>query len=93
MREALRAVAALSTTPGGSDGRKEVTRIKMFVRRMEDTEMVGRAVKEVMLPEDSDLGKGIDNRDVDWAATMIVGVEFVMEEMLVEVEVDAVTGY
>ena len=49
----------------------------MFVTEQEDTEAVGRALKE-------SLG------DVRPAATMIVGVRFVDKDMKVEIEADAV---
>jgi len=55
---------------------------------MQDIDAVGRAVRDVMHANSAETVQ-----DVDWAATMIVGAEFVMEEMLVEIEVDAVTGY
>jgi len=49
----------------------------MFVTRQEDTEAVGKALKE-------SLG------DVRPAATMIVGARFVDNDMRVEIEADAV---
>jgi enamine deaminase RidA (YjgF/YER057c/UK114 family) len=63
-------------------GKKEdVVRGKLFVRHHEDCDLVGRAMKDILS------GEG-----VAWAATMIVGVSFVSEGMLVEVELDAVVG-
>jgi hypothetical protein len=40
MHEPMRAVATLSMIPEESNGRKEVMRIKMLVRRMEGTEVI-----------------------------------------------------
>ncbi|KAA8909315.1 YjgF-like protein [Sphaerosporella brunnea] len=59
--------------------KEDVVRVRLFVARHEDCDDVGRGMKEVLAD-----GNGA------WAATMIVGVAFVREEMLVEVEVDAV---
>lgn len=59
-------------------GKKEdVVRVRMFVTRDEDGEDVGRALKEAF-------------GEVEPAATMILGVRFVKEEMRVEIEADAV---
>ncbi|KAH8813585.1 YjgF-like protein [Flagelloscypha sp. PMI_526] len=68
--EIIRAVEAL----GGS--KNDIMRVRMFVRRDEDTGPVGSALK-------SSLG------DVAPAATMIVGAKFVHQDMLVEIEADA----
>lgn len=59
--------------------KEDIARVRMFVTRQEDTEAVGRALKE-------SLG------DVRPAATMIVGVGFVDKDMKVEIEADAVVS-
>ncbi|KAG6860791.1 hypothetical protein C0995_007597 [Termitomyces sp. Mi166 len=69
--EIIRAIEALGGT------RQDVMRIRMFVTADEDTNDVGRALKE-------------NFGDVGPAATMIVGAEFVRAEMKVEIEADAV---
>ncbi|CCX13519.1 YjgF-like protein [Pyronema domesticum] len=71
LEESIRAIAGL----GGSI--QNIARIKLFVRREEDCDSVGRAMAEVMIGQ-------------SFAATMIVGASFVRDEMLVEVEMDAV---
>lgn len=58
----------------------DVVRVRMYVRNGEDTEGVGKAFKDRIASEDGGP-----------AATMIVGVGFVDEKILVEIEVDAVT--
>ena len=63
---------------GHLQGNKEdIARVRMFVTEQEDTEAVGRALKE-------SLG------DVRPAATMIVGARFVDKHMKVEIEADAI---
>lgn len=57
--------------------KEDVARVRMFVTRQEDSEAVGKALKE-------SLG------DVRPAATMIVGARFVDDDMKVEIEADAV---
>lgn len=58
-------------------GKREcVTRVRMFVRDQGDSGEVGRALKDAL-------------GDVMPAATMILGVGFVDEEMKVEIEADA----
>ena len=69
-QEGLRAVTALGGT------RMDVVRVRMFVTSQEDTDGVGRALKEAL-------------GDVGPAATMIVGAKFVKPEMKVELELDA----
>jgi enamine deaminase RidA (YjgF/YER057c/UK114 family) len=77
-KEALRAVIAL----GGDSG--DVIRVRMFVARKEDTEGVGEAFAAFF--------KGRGETEVGTAATMIVVGGFVDEEMLVEIEMDAVVS-
>lgn len=60
------------------DVRRYVTRIKMFVRKVEDCEAVGEAMRDVF--------KAAGN---EWASTLLAGIVLVAEEMLVEVELDA----
>lgn len=63
-------------------GKKEdIVRVKMFVRRDQDADAVGKGMKDALSSEEG-----------AWAATMITGVSFVNAEMLIEVEVDAVVG-
>ncbi|KAF8158010.1 YjgF-like protein [Crassisporium funariophilum] len=69
--EIILALEALGAT------KEDVVRIRMFVTADEDSDGVGRALKEVF-------GK------VGPAATMILGVRFVDAEMKVEIEADAV---
>ena len=57
--------------------KEDVVRVRMFDTRDEDSGEVGRALKEVF-------------EDVGPAATMILGVRFVSDEMKVEIEADAV---
>ena len=57
--------------------KEDVSRVRMFVTEQEDTEAVGRALKESF-------------GDVRPAATMIVGSRFVDKDMKVEIEADAV---
>jgi len=57
--------------------KEDVARVRMFVTEQEDTEAVGRALKESF-------------GDVRPAATMIVGSRFVDKDMKVEIEADAV---
>lgn len=66
-------IAAVKKLGGKSE---DIVRVKMFVRREEDADAVGKGMKDTLSGA--------------WAATMIVGVGFVNREMLVEVEVDAV---
>ncbi|KAH8813597.1 YjgF-like protein, partial [Flagelloscypha sp. PMI_526] len=68
--EIIRAVGAL----GGS--KNDIMRVRMFVRREEDTGSVGS-------PSKASFG------DVAPAATMIVGSKFVHQDMWVEIEADA----
>ncbi|KAG6919260.1 hypothetical protein DXG01_008056 [Tephrocybe rancida] len=68
--EIVRAVEALGGT------RQDVMRVRMFVTADEDTDDVGRALKE-------------NFGEVGPAATMIVGARFVSKEMKVEIEADA----
>ncbi|KAI5795035.1 YjgF-like protein [Geopyxis carbonaria] len=74
LEESLNAIGKL----GGNIG--DVVRVRLFVKRQEDTDTVGEAMKELF-----------EGR-CEWAATMIVGVGFVDEEMMVEVEVEAIVG-
>ncbi|KAI0765864.1 YjgF-like protein [Trametes elegans] len=55
----------------------DIIRVRIFVTDAADTDNVGKALKEVL-------------GEVRPAATMIVGPKFVSEEMLVEIEADAV---
>ena len=76
--QALQAFSEIIRAVEALDGTKEdVVRVRMFVTRDEDSGEVGRALKEVF-------------EDVGPAATMILGVRFVSEEMRVEIEADAV---
>ena len=59
------------------DARGYVTRVRMYVRNVEDCEAVGNAVSAVLK------GHG------DFAATLLAGIVLIAPEMLVEVEVDA----
>ena len=70
-REIINAIERLQGT------KKDVARVRMFVTEQNDTEAVGRALKETF-------------GDVRPAATMIVGSRFVDKEMKVEIEADAV---
>jgi enamine deaminase RidA (YjgF/YER057c/UK114 family) len=54
-----------------------VARVRMFVTYGEDAEDVGRALLEAF-------------GDIEPAATMIVGAKFILPQMLVEIEADAV---
>lgn len=76
--QALQAFSEIIRAVEALGGTKEdVVRVRMFVTRDEDSGEVGRALKEVF-------------GDVGPAATMILGVRFVSEEMRVEIEADAV---
>jgi enamine deaminase RidA (YjgF/YER057c/UK114 family) len=57
--------------------KNDVARVRMFVTEQQDTEAVGRVLKESF-------------GDVRPAATMIVGSRFVDKDMKVEIEADAV---
>ncbi|KAI8974868.1 YjgF-like protein, partial [Trametes punicea] len=69
--EIVRAVEGLGGTA------KDITRVRMFVTNGQDTDDVGRALREAL-------------GEFSPAATMIVGAKFVSSEMLVEIEADAV---
>jgi len=60
--------------------KEDIARVRMFVTAQEDTEAVGRALKE-------------SPGDVSPAATMIVGARFVQSDMKVEIEADAVVSF
>ncbi|KIK97952.1 hypothetical protein PAXRUDRAFT_824418 [Paxillus rubicundulus Ve08.2h10] len=72
-REIITAVEAL----GGKKG--DIVRVQMFVTYDDDSEEVGRALKE-------ELG------DVEPAATMILGAKFVSPDMRVEIQADAIAS-
>jgi len=74
LNESVKAIEKL----GGK--KEDVVRVRLFVRRQGDTADVGKAMKTVF-------GEEVGCK---WAATMLVGSSFVEEEMMVEVEVDAV---
>ncbi|KAE8149749.1 Endoribonuclease L-PSP/chorismate mutase-like protein [Aspergillus avenaceus] len=77
LQECIRAVQAL-----GGKGAENVVRVRMFVSRHEDCTAVGEGFSEV-LGRSSQPGVGS-------AATMVVVQGFVDDQMLVEVEVDAI---
>lgn len=82
-REALKAVEAL----GGK--KEDICRVRMFVGRTEDCEVVGRAFQGGF----ESTAEEAERTQVGCAATMIVVPGgFVSGEMVVEVEVDAVVG-
>ncbi|KAJ5908465.1 Chitin synthase C [Penicillium taxi] len=66
----------------GGKGAENVVRCRMFITRKEDSTAVGEAFKEY-------LGKG-QGEGFGAVATMVVVAGFVDDEMLVEIEVDAI---
>ena len=78
LEEIIQAIQAV-----GGKGAESVVRCRMFVSRKEDCGVVGEAFREV-------LGKQ-NGGQVGTAATMIVVANsFVDDDMLVEIEVDAI---
>ena len=80
--QAIKAFKEVVTAIEALGGKKEdIVRIRMFVASQNDATEVGRALKQEM-------------GEVQPTATMILGAKFVSSEMLVEIEVDAVSfGY
>jgi enamine deaminase RidA (YjgF/YER057c/UK114 family) len=77
--ESIKAIQAL-----GGEGAQSVVRVKMFVARKDVCGVVGEAFREIF-------GKGKGDRELGTTATMIVVQNgFIDDDMLVEVEVDAV---
>ncbi|RJE24797.1 YjgH family [Aspergillus sclerotialis] len=76
LTECINAVKAL-----GGKGAESVVRVKMFVSRHEDCPAVGEGFKEILARDGAGIGT---------TATMIVVNGFIDENMLVEVEVDAI---
>ncbi|KAJ5223649.1 hypothetical protein N7468_008191 [Penicillium chermesinum] len=77
LQEIIQAIQAV-----GGKGAEDVVRCKMYVRRKEDTSAVAAGFKEI-------LGQDGTGR-IGTTATMIVVNGFVDDEMLVEIEVDAI---
>ncbi|TEB24018.1 YjgF-like protein [Coprinellus micaceus] len=68
----------------GGNPKTDVVRVRMYVTHDEDGGDVGKALKE------SGFGAGEDGKEGGPAATMILGVKFVDQDMKVEIEADAV---
>ena len=79
LEEILQAIQAV-----GGKGAENVVRCKMYVRRKEDCSAVAAGFKEI-------LGKD-EARKIGTVATMVIVSGFVDDEMLVEIEVDAIAG-
>lgn len=78
LKEIVQAIQAV-----GGKGAEDVVRCKMYVSRKEDCSAVAAGFKEI-------LGKD-DSTGIGTVATMVVVSGFVDDEMLVEIEVDAIT--
>lgn len=76
LTECINAVKAL-----GGKGAESVVRVKMFVSRHEDCPAVGEGFKGVLAKDGAGIGT---------TATMLVVNGFIDQNMLVEVEVDAI---
>jgi enamine deaminase RidA (YjgF/YER057c/UK114 family) len=63
----------------GGTSMNDVVRVRMYVRDKQDADEVARAMREAI-------------GHVEFTATMICGVGFVEDEMLVEVEADAIVS-
>lgn len=78
LKEIIQAVQAV-----GGKGAEDVVRCKMYVSRKENCSAVAAGFKEILGKDDAS-GIGV-------VATMIVVSGFVDDDMLVEIEVDAIT--
>lgn len=88
LEECLQAVRAL-----GGTGPESVVRVRMFVARRQDCGAVGEAFRDILGKKDpaDNGGQGAQQSQIGAAATMIVVPGgFVDENMMVEIEVDAI---
>lgn len=88
--EILKAVDSL----GGK--KEDIVRVRMYVRNEEDSDEVGRGMRDSMLVEEVMEGQGegevMRSQIGGWAATMMVGCRMVHSDIRVEIEAEAVVG-